>query len=412
MTPLLLTLALLASSASQAASTDTTRYVILGAGNPSGTELVVREPDGALYFFEEYNDRGRGPRLETRITRTPTGLLKTLSVTGHDYWKQPVNERFTLRGDTAEWSSGMEHDRRRLTAPAMYSPFYGPVAELALLIGATAHGGEIPLLPAGRVRVAKIGERMVTAAGQSATRIAHYQAEGVGFTPTDFWVTPDNRLFAFVAGAWFRVMREGWESVGDALAAAQDSLEKQRDATLARTLADHPSGAVVFRHASVFDAPNARLMRDQAVVVRGNHIESVGPDSGVRVPPGGGVRVIDARGKTLLPGLWDMHTHNVPLDGRMHIAAGVTSVRDMANDIDDLRRLRLAWDSGTAIGPRVMMAGFIDGPGPYAGPSKVLVSTRDSALAWVDRYKSLGYEQIKLYSSLETALGRPIAERL
>jgi len=216
-------------------------------------------------------------------------------------------------------------------------------------------------------------------------------------------------LFAFVAGAWFRVLREGWESIGDALAAAQDSLEKQRDAAVARSLGDHPSGAVVFRHVSVFDAPNARMLREQAVVVRGNRIEALGPDGAVRVPAG--ARVIDARGKTLLPGLWDMHTHNGTLDGRMHIAGGVTSVRDLANDIDDLRRLRLAWDSGTAIGPRVMMAGFMDGPGPYAGPTRVLVSTRDSALAWVDRYHSLGYEQIKLYSSLDTGLVRPIAER-
>jgi len=43
-----------------------------------------------------------------------------------------------------------------------------------------------------------------------------------------------------------------------------------------------------------------------------------------------------------------------------------------------------------------MMAGFMDGPGPYQGPTKVLVSTPDSALAWVDRYKALGYEQIKI----------------
>ena len=412
MTPLLLTVTLLTSAANQAAPSDTIRYIILQAGNPAGSELAVRHPDGSLYFFEEYNDRGRGPRLETRITLTPAGLFKTVAITGHDYWKQPVDERFTLRGDTAEWSSSIEHDRRRLSAPAFYSPFMGPVAGLPLFIGAAGKGGggEIALLPAGRARVSKVGERTVTARGQSA-RIAHYQVDGLGFTPTDFWVGADNRLFAFVAGAWFRVIREGWDSIGDALAAAQDSLEKQHDAAVARALADHPSGPVVFRHASVFDAPSARLVRDQAVVVRANRIESVGPDSAVRVPPGGGARVIDARGKTLLPGLWDMHTHNGPLDGRMHIAAGVTSVRDMANDIDDLRRLRLAWDSGSAIGPRVMMAGFIDGPGPYAGPTKVLVSTRDSALAWVDRYQALGYEQIKLYSSLDTALVRPIAER-
>ncbi len=394
----------------QASQSDTLRYTILRTGNRAGVELAVRQSDGSLYFFEEYNDRGRGPSLETRVTLTPSGMFKTLSVTGHDYWKQPVDERFTLRGDTAEWSSSLEKGRQRLAAPALYSTFYGAVASLPLVIGAAGNSGDVALLPAGRLRVAKVGERTVTAAGGGeSARIAHYQVEGVGFTPTDFWVSADNRLFAFLAGTWFRVIREGWESVGDALAAAQDSLEKRRDAEVARSLADHPSGAVVFRHASVFDAPNARLLREQAVVVRSNRIESVGPDGAVPLPAG--ARVIDARGKTLLPGLWDMHTHNGALAGRMHIAAGVTSVRDLANDIDDLRRLRESWDSGTAIGPRVMMAGFIDGPGPYAGPTKVLVSTRDSALAWVDRYKALGYEQIKLYSSLDTALVRPIAER-
>ncbi len=402
MTLLLLTVLLLTQRA------DTLRYIILQAGNPAGSELAVRNPDGSLYFFEEYNDRGRGPRLETRITLTPAGMFQTLAITGHDYWKQPVDERFALRGDSAEWSSSLEKGRRRLDAPALYSPFFGPVGSLPLLIGAAGQSGEVALLPSGRARVTKVGERTVSAGGQSA-RISHYQVEGLGFTPTDFWVDTNNRLFAFVAGAWFRVLRPGWESIGDALAAAQDSLEKQRDRAVARTLADHPNGAVVFRHASVFDAPNARLVRDQVVVVRGNRIEFVGPDSAVQGLTA--ARMIDARGKTLLPGLWDMHTHNGALDGRMHIAGGVTSVRDMANDIDDLRRLRESWDSGTAIGPRVMMAGFIDGPGPFAGPTKVLVSTRDSALAWVDRYKSLGYEQIKLYSSLDTALVRPIAER-
>jgi len=60
----------------------------------------------------------------------------------------------------------------------------------------------------------------------------------------------------------------------------------------------------------------------------------------------------------------------------------------------------------------VLMAGFIDGPGPYAGPSKVLVATRDEAIAAVDRYQQLGYLQIKLYSSLDPALVPPIAARV
>jgi hypothetical protein len=52
MTTILLTVALLVSARSQAAPPDTLRYIILQAGNPAGTELAVRQPDGSLYFFE------------------------------------------------------------------------------------------------------------------------------------------------------------------------------------------------------------------------------------------------------------------------------------------------------------------------------------------------------------------------
>src|SRR5213594_2925065 len=168
MTTILLTVALLASSANQAVPSDTLRYIILQAGNPAGSELAVRNPDGSLYFFEEYNDRGRGPRLETRITLTPAGKFQTLTITGYDYWKQPVDERFALRGDSAEWSSSLEKGRRRLDAAALYSPFFGPVGSLPLLIGAARQSGEVALLPSGRARVTKVGERTVSAGGQSA----------------------------------------------------------------------------------------------------------------------------------------------------------------------------------------------------------------------------------------------------
>ena len=56
------------------------------------------------------------------------------------------------------------------------------------------------------------------------------------------------------------------------------------------------------------------------------------------------------------------------------------------------------------------MAGFIDGPGPYAGPSKVLVDNEQQARAEVDKYAKLGCIQIKLYSSLKPELVAPIVD--
>src|SRR5205085_4589777 len=90
--------------------------------------------------------------------------------------------------------------------------------------------------------------------------------------------------------------------------------------------------------------------------------------------------------------------------GLLDIAAGVTTVRDMANDIDFLMSQKKKYDDGTLIGPRIIAAGFLDGPGPYAGPTKVLVNSEEEIRAAIDRYKKLGYEQIKVYSSIRPEL--------
>jgi imidazolonepropionase-like amidohydrolase len=128
----------------------------------------------------------------------------------------------------------------------------------------------------------------------------------------------------------------------------------------------------------------------------------VGEDGKVSVPAG--AQVIDASNQTLMPGLWDMHVHLQPNDGMLNMASGVTSVRDLANDIDQLGAMQRRFDEGTEIGPRVLKAGFIDGRGPYAGPTKIFADTEEEAKADIDRYAQLGYVQIKVYSSLKPEL--------
>jgi imidazolonepropionase-like amidohydrolase len=88
----------------------------------------------------------------------------------------------------------------------------------------------------------------------------------------------------------------------------------------------------------------------------------------------------------------------------LNIASGVTSVRDMGNDIEELRHLQEQWDSGAAIGPRVWKAGLIDGPGPFQAPTGLYADTAEEAQAAVNRYADLGYIQIKVYSSVKPEL--------
>jgi hypothetical protein len=99
-----------------------------------------------------------------------------------------------------------------------------------------------------------------------------------------------------------------------------------------------------------------------------------------------------------------MHAHAQPLDGLLNIASGVTSVRDMGNGIEELRRLEGRWKNGEAIGPRVWKAGMIDGPGPFQVPTGLYVTTEEEARTAVNKYADLGYIQIKLYSSLKPGL--------
>src|SRR4029450_4221912 len=96
----------------------------------------------------------------------------------------------------------------------------------------------------------------------------------------------------------------------------------------ARRLRQVPAGPVLIEHANLFDA-EARVMKPgSSVLIDRNLIRAVGADGSFAVPDG--ASRIDAAGRALRPGLWDMHSHPEPADGLLLLAAGVTGVRDMA----------------------------------------------------------------------------------
>jgi hypothetical protein len=132
------------------------------------------------------------------------------------------------------------------------------------------------------------------------------------------------------------VIPEGWEAAIKPMQAAQDKAADARAGELASKLAHTPANGIAFTHVNLFDAQSAEIPKDRTVVVAGNHIQSVGPSDQATVPSG--AQVIDGTGKTLLPGLWDMHAHVGANDGLLNLAAGVTTVRDLANDVDTLLR--------------------------------------------------------------------------
>lgn len=380
------------------------RYSFLLMGNPAGQQAVWTASDGTLHIFFQFNDRGRGPKTTSILKLDANGVPVSEVITGNDYLKSPVNENYSLEGGTARWKNDDEQGEKKISAPAYYSPLNGGPSEIALLAHvALQHGGKIALLPEGEARVQRMAELDVEAAGHKK-HVALYAVTGLDFSPTYFWAEAADKFFGTFDN-WGTVVPEGWESSAPTLLAAQDKVKESRAADLAAKLAHHPTNGVLFTHANVFDADAKKIIPNQDVLITGNRITSVGLHQDRRAPSAEvSAEVIDATGKTLLPGLWDMHAHVGDNDGLLNLAAGVTSVRDLANDTDSLlaRRQRIA--DGKEIGTRIVLAGIIDGRGPFQGPTKVLVSTEAEARAAVDNYKRLGYVQIKIYSSVKPEL--------
>lgn len=384
----------------QPAVGDTLRYSVSMQGNPAGAETVWRGADGAIHTSFHFNDRGRGPDLATIVTLDGRGRPLALRVEGVDYLKSEVSERFAVEGDRATWENQGERDagdaEGGIYLPMNSSPYGSAILARALL---SAPEGSAPLLPAGRARVERVETRRLEAGGRTR-EVTLYAIHGLGFSPSFVWL--DRELEYFGSGlGWLGVVPEGWEAALPELQAAQDAFEDAWLAGIARRVTSRPERLAI-RGARVFDPRLLTTAEGRTVLIEDGRIRAVGPDAEVSVPAD--ARVVDAAGMTLLPGLWDMHTHLSKLDGLLHVAAGVTSVRDLANDVDMLRGIARDFESGAVVGPRVMMAGFLDGPGPYAGPTKALVDTPAEIREWVERYAELGYEQIKMYSSIRTEL--------
>ena len=169
---------------------------------------------------------------------------------------------------------------------------------------------------------------------------------------------------------------------------------------------------VAITSVTVIDGSSASARPNQTVIVRGNRIVSVGAAASVRVPAG--ARVLDGRGRFLVPGFWDMHAHTAIAGGRpllsLYVANGVTGVRDMAGDWDTLRTWRGEILRGALGGPRIVASG------PYLEGGDVPIphlNARNAAEArvGVDSLVTLGVDFIKVHSQLNAESYFAIARR-
>lgn len=166
-----------------------------------------------------------------------------------------------------------------------------------------------------------------------------------------------------------------------------------------------PVPVVALTHVTVIDATGAPPLSDMTVVVERGRIADLGKSGDVRLPRH--ALIIEARGKYLIPGLWDMHVHTIfgdwlPRNERvtlpLFVANGITGVRDMGSDLEAVKQWRDRIAAGQLIGPRMVIAGpMLDGPVPRF-PSSAPVAGAADARRVVDDLKARGVDFIKIQS--------------
>ncbi|WP_370944909.1 amidohydrolase family protein [Amycolatopsis sp. cg5] len=157
----------------------------------------------------------------------------------------------------------------------------------------------------------------------------------------------------------------------------------------------------VLRQVTVIDGSGAPPRRDMAVALAGDRIAWLGRDR--ELPDVEGVRSLTCRGKYVIPGLWDMHTHGLDLVDifpPLYIANGVTGIREMWG-YEENRAVHDRIESGALLGPRAVLgSSIVDGPVSLLQPPVSHVSNEAEARAFVRAEKALGAKFIKVYSYL------------
>ena len=385
----------------------TTEFDWVSQGTEAGKSTVVRTGDGKVIVESFVHWNNREYTVNSELQLNSDGLPVAQQITGISAFGAPIDESFEYSNGVASWSTTGESGSVTTDDPGFYvATEFGALGLTALVQAAMKNmDGEIAVLPSGTAKVEKLTATEVETPEGSET-LSLIAISGLGFTPIYGWFNDALELTVVDMSGWMGMYPKGWSP--DVLAKLS-TIQIEQDAAMVESIAGElayvQTGAVIFDKVDIVDVENGGLLEDHYVMVEGGTITAI---SSALIDVAG-AKHIDAAGKSLMPGMWDMHGHFGLSDGILNIAGGITSVRDVGSVHEQIIELTAKHDSGEVIGPNTYRSGFIDQASPYATGDTV--KSLEEALERVDFYGENGYMQIKLYSSIDPEWVDDIAAR-
>jgi hypothetical protein len=204
-----------------AADTDTTYYTVFMESREAGVQKAWVAEEGKRVYFYTYNDRGRGPAITEEISLAWGGEYLQMSISGHDYTKNQVNEQFTAFEGIARWKSASDEG-----STSYIRQYYYPVngtnggKEVLIQFLEWAGGSELNLLPFGKITLSV--KEAFEIEGHALTL---YGLSGVSYAPSFYWMDEDMKLFAVVSPSrGITCIRKGYGDLKDVLVKHQMDL--------------------------------------------------------------------------------------------------------------------------------------------------------------------------------------------
>jgi imidazolonepropionase-like amidohydrolase len=383
-------------------------YTISSAAGKHGDIWSWQTADGKLAYRMSMSLRGWITETDQVTTLGPDGRPATIAIRGYTDSGDATEDFSVDDKGIARWKTAVDEG----SAPfgdKRYATYGGPWLAGENDINALVKAGPagVDLLPGGRASIS-IGKatQIDGPSGPRTVKLAYIT--GFGFAPSPVWLDENDRYFGN-AGV-VSLLPAGYEKSGPKLKAIQE----ETTAALVRDVAKQflsPANRspTLVDNVLLFDSVAGRFTPGRAVLIEGGKVKTVAAAGSIKPPAG--ATVIDGRGKTLLPGLWDAHLHVGGDDWNLlqNVATGITNFRSPGSMIDDSLSLIQRRGAGELLAPDGKVAVIIDRKDPLAAQGALTVTSADEAVAAVRKVKEAGLWGAKFYTSMTPAWIAPAA---
>src|SRR5271155_398183 len=398
----------LTALAQSSAPVEQGKFILHKLEQPIGEETyqITRDGDGLSAKIDfKFTDRSSPVPLTATFSSANDWTPRAFEIKGKNSRETDIveavevqSEKIRLR-DRDKWTEAAR-------PPQIFTiPGHPPPAMQMLLVRYWATPGspaQLTTLPRGQVKVEPRGSDTVSIDGKDQ-KFDRFTVEGLIWGRETLWFDASRNLVAAVTTDaefdHFEAIREGYESGLGTFVGLAGSDGMAALADISKGISGSRAERIALVGGTLIDGTGRDPVPDSVVLIEKGRIVDAGPKSRVKILSG--TQKVDVRGKTILPGLWDMHAHFEQVEwGPIYLAAGATTVRDCGNEFEFITAVRDAVAHGRGLGPRLLLAGIVDGTGPSAlGVARV--DTPEQAKMWTDKYHDAGFQQMKIYSSVK-----------